>query len=633
MMSSFERPGLPFFWRWFRRVQLPVGVLFVLLQRTPAVRWLVPAGESAFTLRAGELLRSAVSLAALGALHSRAGATSFIISPASPIRGTVGSPVDVAFTYTGTPSSPARFQVSGSLPPGLRFVPAAVGGTISSGTPAIVGTPTQAGTFSVQVQGFNPEGLTNGVLQDITFIITGGSVATAPTISSQPQSQTATAGGSVTFSVTAGGSPAPTFQWTRNGADLAGATAAALVLSNVQAADAGTYAVVVRNSAGSVTSSPATLTVTPAGGGGGGGTLAITRHPSSHRVGHGSTVVFQVGAAGATGFQWRRNGAVLPGATGATLVISGASAAQAGEYSAVVNGAEGAATSNAASLEVAPDPDVGRLVNLSILTQITGSDPGFTLGTVIGGAGTTGSKPLLVRAAGPALAQLGVSGALPDPRLDVFSGGVVAAANDDWGGNAALSAAFSRVGAFAYAAANSKDAAVFNAAQPAGAYTVQVSGVGGATGSVIAELYDASATGSVGVSTPRLVNVSVLKQIAAGTVLTAGFVVGGGSGGSRTVLIRAIGPTLGAAPFNLEGAMADPKLDLYRGSTVIAASDNWGGDPQLTAVGSAVGAFALGNPASRDAILLVTLEPGSYTAEVSGVGGGGAALVEVYEVP
>jgi hypothetical protein len=70
-----------------------------------------------------------------------------------------------------------------------------------------------------------------------------------------------TAGGSATFIATATGTPAPTSQWYFNGAAISGATASSLVLSNVQAANAGSYTVAASNAAGSVTSAAATLTV------------------------------------------------------------------------------------------------------------------------------------------------------------------------------------------------------------------------------------------------------------------------------------------------------------------------------------------------------------------------------------
>jgi hypothetical protein len=112
--------------------------------------------------------------------------------------------------------------------------------------------------------------------------------------------------------------------------------------------------------------------------------------------------------------------------------------------------------------------------------------------------------------------------------------------------------------------------------------------------------------------------------------LIAGFTIGGTT--AKTVLIRAIGPTLAA--FGVTGTLADPRLQLFAGTTLIRENDNWGGEPQLTAVGNAVGAFKLDEAASKDAVLLVTLPPGSYTAQVSGISNStGIALIEVYDVP
>jgi hypothetical protein len=79
--------------------------------------------------------------------------------------------------------------------------------------------------------------------------------------------------------------------------------------------------------------------------------------------------------------------------------------------------------------------------------------------------------------------------------------------------------------------------------------------------------------------------------------------------------------------------MADPLLTLFRGTTKIAENDNWGGAPELTEAGNSVGAFAVAGADSKDAILLLTLPAGTYSAQVSGPAGGGAALVEIYEIP
>jgi sugar lactone lactonase YvrE len=106
------------------------------------------------------------------------------------------------------------------------------------------------------------------------------SAATVPQITTQPQSQTVTAGASVSFTVVATGVPTPTYQWNFNGVAIGGATSSTYSLSSVQAANAGNYTVTVTNSAGSVTSNPATLTVNaatppPSTGGGGGGALGL----------------------------------------------------------------------------------------------------------------------------------------------------------------------------------------------------------------------------------------------------------------------------------------------------------------------------------------------------------------------
>jgi hypothetical protein len=178
----------------------------------------------------------------------------------------------------------------------------------------------------------------------------------------------------------------------------------------------------------------------------------------------------------------------------------------------------------------------------------------------------------------------------------------------------------------------SRDAAVaFNPTIAAHAsYTVEVRG-NGTTGRVLAEIYDATPNGSYTRTTPRLINVSVLKQLAAGDRLVAGFVMGGAL--PQQVVVRAVGPTLSAA-FGVGDAMADPKIELFDDAhKLIASNHGWGGGPKLAQAFSVVGAFKLPEK-SRDAALVVTLKPGRYSAEVSAAGGaGGVTLVELYEVP
>jgi hypothetical protein len=156
---------------------------------------------------------------------------------------------------------------------------------------------------------------------------------------------------------------------------------------------------------------------------------------------------------------------------------------------------------------------------------------------------------------------------------------------------------------------------------------VQVAGSGtgaAAQGIALVEVYEADSTPS------SLVNLSCRARVGTGgDILIAGFAVAGSE--PKRVLIRAAGPSLAA--LGVTGALADPRLEVIREGTgaIVATNDNW--DSALAPAASSVGAFAL-TPGSRDAAIIVTLPPGAYTAQVSGVNNTtGVALVEVYELP
>ena len=244
---------------------------------------------------------------------------------------------------------------------------------------------------------------------------------------------------------------------------------------------------------------------------------------------------------------------------------------------------------------------------------------------LVGGNGAGGVKPLVIRAAGPSLGAF-ISGTLDDPKLELFASDTKTGENDNWGGSPQLTAAIAAVGAFPYMSPTSKDAAT-SASITTRDNSVVVSAANGGAGTVIAEIYDATASSAFAAATPRLINVSVRKHL--GTGLTVGFVLGGTV--ATKVLIRAVGPTLGA--FGVPGVVADPQLTLFNDASVkIGENNDWGGTAELTAAFEAVGAFAL--PATaKDAALLVTLPRGNYTVQASGTAGTtGVALVEVYEV-
>lgn len=276
-----------------------------------------------------------------------------------------------------------------------------------------------------------------------------------------------------------------------------------------------------------------------------------------------------------------------------------------------------------------PEPP-SRLVNLAArATTSTGANT-LTAGFVVGpGSG----KTVLVRAVGPTLgtAPFNVAGVLPDPVLTLLgpdSTTRIAATNDNWA--AADAPSFAAAGAFALAP-NSHDAALVARLAP-GAYTAQVTGVGNPTGIALVEIYDTDTSPAAGAS--RLINTAVRAQVGTGAnILIPGLVVS--SGAAKTVLIRAVGPTLGTA-FNVGGALAEPVITLFFGAQIVAANTAWNSATNVAAIratAGAVGAFALPE-GSRDSALLVSLSPGAYTVQVSGANNSsGIALVEVYEVP
>jgi len=244
-------------------------------------------------------------------------------------------------------------------------------------------------------------------------------------------------------------------------------------------------------------------------------------------------------------------------------------------------------------------------------------------------SGGSGTEPVLVRGSGPTLVQFGLTGTLPDPQLSLYSGASVLATNDGWGGNSAITAAASQVGASAWTDPSSHDSAILTSL-PVGAYTAQVAGASGDTGVALVELYDTTPAGTWTTASPHLVNTSTRVNVGTGSnILIVGFVVGGST--PETLLIRASGPAL--IPFGVTGTLPDPQLTLFSGSTVLGSNTGWGGNAQIAAAAASVGAFSWGNSATPDSAILVTLPPGAYTAQVSGASGdAGVALVEVYEV-
>lgn len=277
---------------------------------------------------------------------------------------------------------------------------------------------------------------------------------------------------------------------------------------------------------------------------------------------------------------------------------------------------------------VGPPTGRERLANVSIRSEAGAGTHPLVAGLVIGGRD---ARMVMVRAAGPALAAFGVAGVLADPRLQVFRDGSLQHENDNWDAVAAageaLAAAAVRHGAFAFPA-GSADAAFLGRLAP-GSYTVHVTGGSAPGGTTLIEVYDSE---SATTANSRLVNLSVRAVVPpAGGALVLGLVVDGFW--PKRLLLRAVGPAL--AGFGVEGSLAEPKLELFRGAQrLLESSVRSDGEESLVADGaSAVGAFALPR-GGKDVALVLDLEPGAYSALITSAGGeAGVALVEVYEVP
>ena len=358
----------------------------------------------------------------------------------------------------------------------------------------------------------------------------------------------------------------------------------------------------------------------------------VTTPPASQYVTPGSNVTFSVVASSTTPltYQWKLSGAAIAGATSATYSMANVQAANMGFYSVTVTNGVGSVDSDVAILTVATG--ISRLTGLSTRGYVPTSGsltPGFYLRG-------SGSKPIIVRAVGPSLSNYGVASPLSDPRMDLIPAGGTTPllSNDDWGTNNNLTAL--RAAMPFPLVEGSKDAAALATLSTAtsSGYTVRIVPNSTSTaGIALAEVYDLDAA----TSPVQFFSLSTLGFTGTGeTILTSGFFITGA--GPKQLLIRAVGPTLGAAPYNVPGVLADPQfrvvplnLDL-----TVASNDNWGGTPASQAALQA--AFAQTNdfalPAgSKDAAAIVRLPPGGYTIQVTGVGGTtGNVLVEVYDM-
>lgn len=207
---------------------------------------------------------------------------------------------------------------------------------------------------------------------------------------------------------------------------------------------------------------------------------------------------------------------------------------------------------------------------------------------MIGGFIIEGSAPkrVLIRSRGPSMggAPFNVPGTLADPFLRLFSGQTLIAQNDNWQ-SIPICFGFPCEGA-TQIANTGLDPCQPNPGQPGpppncalestilitlppGAYTGIVNGADGGTGIGLVEVFEADSS-----PLSELSNISTRGFVQTGDgVMIGGLIIEGNA--PKTVLLRARGPSMGGAPFNVPGTLADPVLQLFSGQNVVAFNDNW----------------------------------------------------------
>lgn len=371
-------------WRWYRPLPVTLLMLSGVMLAAPvaargdtftnAARIVFPVGAStspypspiSVSNAVGEIVNASVTLVGLAhsvpddvdvLLAGPGGQTVLLMSDAGG--GNAVSNINLTFSDEFRLALPDSGQmVSGSYQPS------------NYGAGDVFPAPAPAGPYGAALSVFesrNPNGAWRlFVVDDSTA--NGGAIAGGwrlnldltnypPVIAIHPQSQTVAPGDDVTFTVGVSGTSPFGYQWLRNGQVIVpfGQGAPSLTVSNVQPANAGTYSVVITNAANpfpGVTSSNANLNVL--------GPLMVVQPPRGQTADPGGEVTFRVTAAGTPPlfYQWKLNGAILPGQTNSTLTLGKLEATSGGGFSVTVWNANDVITTDPAVLRViaATDP-------------------------------------------------------------------------------------------------------------------------------------------------------------------------------------------------------------------------------------------------------------------------------------
>ncbi|MFL6599574.1 MAG: aryl-sulfate sulfotransferase [Chthoniobacterales bacterium] len=269
-------------------------------------------------------------------------------------------------------------------------------------------------------------------------------------------------------------------------------------------------------------------------------------------------------------------------------------------------------------LENTKFPAVGpRVQNLSTRGMVSTGDNVLINGFIVSGHD---SQTVVLRALGPTLRSFGLSGVLADPVLSLYtSSGTLVATNDNW--QTDIGATFMAQNGLA--PGDPAESATLQSNLAPGGYTVVVRGKNDTEGISLAEVYEVYAPGL----SSKLMNVSGRGFVGTGdNAVISGFIVG--DVGGATVVVRALGPSLGS--FGVSQPLSDPILTIYDANgLVITTNDNWQDDVNAAHVQR----NQLAPPNALESAIILRLPAGAYTAVVNGVSGAtGNALVEVYHL-
>jgi len=313
------------------------------------------------------IVNSGCSGVVSGSTSSVQGAPSITAQPAGQTV-TVGQ--TATFTVVATGSAPLSYQ--------WRKNGVAIAGMMSSSYTTSATTSADNGAQFTVVLSNSVGSVTSSVAA-----LTVSAASVAPSITTQPASQTVTAGQTAMFTVAATGTAPLTYQWQKNSAAIAGATSSSYTTPATTSSDSGAqFSVVVSNAAGNATSSAAMLTVSAASV-----APSITTQPASQTITAGQTAAFSVAATGTAPltYQWKKNSAAVSGANSSSYTTPVTMSSDSGtQFSVVVSNASGSATSSAATLTV----------NAATTLQITTSQlsGGFVAGSYNATLSATGGS-------------------------------------------------------------------------------------------------------------------------------------------------------------------------------------------------------------------------------------------------